>query len=133
MDTPCLCTELRAAARRLTARYDAALQPLGIGLAQYFLLQSVAAHQPVALTELGRLAELDRSTVGRNLRVLKRMGLVESRRSAADRREAAAALTPRGEALLQQARPLWQACQRAVEARLGEAELQGLRRAMAML
>jgi hypothetical protein len=41
--------------------------PLGINIAQYSLLRMIQRRQAVSLTELGGIAELDRSTVGRNM------------------------------------------------------------------
>ena len=76
MQTLCYCAALRAAARKTTALYDEALEPAGIGVAQFSLMRRIERAGTVSLTELGRRAELDRSTVGRNVRVLARMGLV---------------------------------------------------------
>jgi DNA-binding MarR family transcriptional regulator len=120
MLSPCHCNRIRLAARRVSASYDAALAPLGINIAQYGLLRLVdrrGADAP-SLTELGRLAELDRSTIGRNMRVLERMGLLALTRGA-DQREAVVRLTAAGAALLADARPAWEACQSALESRLG--------------
>jgi DNA-binding MarR family transcriptional regulator len=124
--TPCFCTTLRIASRKLSADYDAALAPLGINIAQYFLLRTIGGHEALSLTELGRLAELDRSTAGRNVRVLERMELVGTRRSDADQREALVSLTAAGEALLRDAKPLWDACQQAFKRRLGADKLKAL-------
>ena len=100
MASICYCASLRAAARKTTALYDAALAPVGINVAQFALLRRIERAQPVSLTEIGRLADLDRSTVGRNVKVLERLGLVRLA-AAEDQREAAVTLTPAGaEALL---------------------------------
>ena len=117
--TPCFCTNLRLATRRLTVVYDAALAPLGINIGQYFVLRTIRDRTSVSLTELGQLAELERSTVGRNVRVLERMGLVDAARGKADQREALVSLTRAGHRLLQEAQPLWASVQGATAARLG--------------
>jgi DNA-binding MarR family transcriptional regulator len=72
----------------------------------------------VSLTELGRMAELDRSTVGRNVKVLERLRLVRLT-PAKDQREAAVSLTPAGSEALRRAAPLWEDAQRRVETALG--------------
>lgn len=74
MSDPCYCIVLRRASRRLTAIYDAALAPLGVNLAQFSLLRTIRRTEPVSLTRLGHETELDRSTVGRNVRVLEGHG-----------------------------------------------------------
>lgn len=96
-----------------------ALAPLGINIAQYSLLKLVEHRQPVNFTELGRIAELDRSTVGRNMRVLERVGPVDMGRGEEDQREAVANLADRGRQILDEAAPLWDECQRWIELRLG--------------
>lgn len=116
--SPCYCTVLKAASRRLAALYDEALEPVGVNIAQFSLLRRIRRAEPVTLTELGRLAELDRSTIGRNTRVLERMGLVALGRGE-DHREAVVTLTAAGHKALDDGEPLWDGVQDAIEARLG--------------
>lgn len=117
---------LRMATRRLGAAYDAALAPFGINIAQFSLLRMIDRSQPVSLTELGRIAELDRSTVGRNVRVLERIGLVKTGRGD-DQREAVITLAEPGAQVLKDAAPLWEQCQHTVEDRLGPEKIRALR------
>lgn len=119
MVSPCYCNLLRKAARRASAAYDAVLTPFGINIAQFALLRIVTVKGPLSVTELARVAELDRSTMGRNVRVLEGMGLMKTVRSAEDQRETVVALTEQGQALYGRALPAWEACQRQLEARLG--------------
>jgi DNA-binding MarR family transcriptional regulator len=126
MDTPCYCAVLRAATRKTTALYDEALAPAGIGLAQFSLMRRIERAGAVSLTELARLAELDRSTVGRNVKVLERMGLV-TETAAEDHRETAVALTETGRETLRRARPMWQDAQRRIEAAIGAERAETLR------
>jgi len=123
----CYCSLLRTATRRVGSVYDDALSPLGINIAQYSLLRLIEHRQPVSFTELGRVAELDRSTVGRNVRVLERMGLVETGRGENDQREAVVRLGVSGRQMLEEAAPLWDGCQREIGTRLGAANVKALR------
>lgn len=118
MRTTCYCILLRDAARKATAIYDEALSPAGMTIAQFRLLRILERQGPVSLTELGRLAELDRSTIGRNLRLLERMGLVSLARGR-DQREAMASLDAAGKAALATAVPLWAEAQSRIETSLG--------------
>ena len=127
MISPCYCSLLRAATRKIGAVYDDALIPLGINIAQYSLLRIIQRRQPVSFTELGRIAELDRSTVGRNVRVLERMGLLETGRGEEDQREAVVTLADRGVLVLDKAGPLWGECQRKIANRLGPERARALR------
>ena len=119
MARECYCAVLRTAARKVTAIYDAALEPSGINLAQYSLLRTIQRREPLSLTELGRLTELDRSTIGRNVRLLQRLGLVRVEPGAEDQREAVVTLDQAGADALQWAGPLWDEAQRRVESALG--------------
>ena len=78
---------LRAASRKATALYDEALAPVDLNIAQFSLLRKTERAGTVFLTALGRLAELDRSTVGRNIKVLERLRFVRLA-DVADRRKA---------------------------------------------
>jgi DNA-binding MarR family transcriptional regulator len=126
MKTTCYCAAVRTAARKTTALYDSILEPAGVTLAQLSLLRRIERAGTVSLTKLGRLAELDRSTVGRNVKALEELRLVRSG-SAKDQRETAVRLTPAGEKALKRAAPLWEEAQRRVEATLGAAEAGQLR------
>ena len=118
MARSCYCAVLRTASRKLTAFYDAALAPIGITLAQLRLLRVIERIGAVSLTELADQTELDRSTIGRNVRVLQRGRLVQQVPST-DRREAAIDLTDVGRDVLCRSAPLWSDAQCAVEAKLG--------------
>ncbi len=117
-DLPCICVAVRKASRRLTAVYDDALAPEGINLAQFSLLKNIRRHGPLSLSRLGEIVELDRSTLGRNVRVLERMGLV-ALAAGTDQRQAVVALTPDGIATLARALPLWEDVQAGIHARIG--------------
>ena len=109
---------LRKATRRVSAIYDEALQPAGINIGQFSLLRNIARRAPVSLTELGAVMELDRSTIGRNTKILERMGLVETL-AGKDSREALLALTEAGKKVLETAMPLWETAQHTISAKLG--------------
>ncbi len=118
MSNPCFCILLRQAARKSSSVYDKALAPLGINVAQFSLLRKIARAQSISLTELARLADLDRSTMGRNAKVLQRMDLIEQT-SGEDHRETHIALTSTGRDLVERGGPLWDQAQEEIEAKLG--------------
>ena len=122
----CYCDALRLAARKISARYDAALEPAGLSIAQFALLRKIRRAGQPSLTEIGRRAGLDRSTVGRNVRVLVKAGLVEFV-TGKDQREATVRLTEKGTTTLGGAEPLWAKAQADIEAALGEEGAERLR------
>lgn len=115
MADACYCILMRKASRKMSSLYDEALSPLGINVAQFSLMRTVQKRAPVSLTDLARYLELDRSTVGRNAKVLERRGLIQNTRGE-DQREALLSITPAGERLLDSGVPLWD----SVQARIGK-------------
>lgn len=128
----CYCAALRTATRKTTAIYDEALAPAGVNLAQFSLLRKIQRAAPVSLSELGRIAELDRSTVGRNVKVLQRMGLTRAT-PGRDQREATVTLEEKGIAVLREGAPLWDQAQRRIETMLGEGGAERLRALLSAL
>ncbi|MEW9615822.1 MarR family transcriptional regulator [Shinella sp. S4-D37] len=128
----CHCIVLRKASRKVSSYYDEALAPLGVNIAQFSLLRTIDRMAPVSLTDLGARVELDRSTVGRNARVLERMGLVAIK-PGKDQREAMLTIAEPGRAVLREGAPLWDGVQDAIEARLGPDGARQLRDLLAAL
>ncbi|CAN7687726.1 MarR family winged helix-turn-helix transcriptional regulator [Rhizobium sp. LjRoot254] len=118
MSNACYCIVLRKASRRISAVYDEALAPYGINIAQFSAIRNIIRHEPISLTDLADKLDLDRSTVGRNMKVLERMGIVATA-TGADHREAALSLTAEGKALLVKTEPIWHDVQVQIEDRLG--------------
>jgi DNA-binding MarR family transcriptional regulator len=114
----CICATARMAARSLTRVYDRALEPVGIRTSQFSILARLLEEGPLSVSHLaGRLA-MDRTTLARDLRPLERRGLV-SVSVGADRRVRMAELTPAGNRLVDEVRPLWKQVQRDVRSQLG--------------
>ncbi|USG62502.1 MarR family winged helix-turn-helix transcriptional regulator [Sneathiella marina] len=115
----CLCIELRSAAQKLTKIYDKALKPVGITVTQFSLLHKVQHLDHPTLNDLAKATDLDRSTLGRNLRLLQNIGLIKMQ-SGTDARTKIIHLTKSGHRLFDQAAPLWQKVQSTLKNRLGE-------------
>lgn len=115
----CICTALRMAAQSSTGFYDDILAPSGLKVTMFRLLRRIEDNPDVSITGLARLTGLDRSTLGRNLRVLEKQGLV-ALPTGADERARALSLTPRGQAALSTARPLWAKAQTRMRATVGQ-------------
>lgn len=126
MSSPCICTTLRSASRRMAAFYDEVMAPVGVNIAQFSLMRTIKRAEPVTLTELGRLTELDRSTIGRNVRVIEKLGLVTLGRGK-DQREAVVQITEAGQKVLDDGAPLWDGAQQTLDERLGADTMRTLR------
>ena len=115
----CLCANARRAALALTATYDAALAPHGLKVTQFSLLRAVERHGSPNLTELAAATGLDRSTLGRNLRVLEAAGIV--RLSAGDdQRDRVVTLTAKGRDRVRGASIAWKRLEGSLRSSLGE-------------
>ncbi|WP_061239886.1 MarR family winged helix-turn-helix transcriptional regulator [Ectopseudomonas composti] len=119
LPTSCLCTQLRRASRGVTRLYDDALAPVGLGGAQFSLLRHVHRLGQPSISLLAEAMGLDRSTLGRNVRVLEEQGLVQLGEGR-DLRAREVRLTEAGLQRIAQALPLWEQAQREVTAQLGE-------------
>jgi DNA-binding MarR family transcriptional regulator len=118
LTTHCLCTKLRRAARQVTRLYDNALGDLGINAAQYSLLQHLDRLERPSISSLAQAMGLDRSTLGRNLRVVQGMGLVEIL-GGEDQRNRLVQLSDCGRQCLAKAQVTWEETQSQLTVRLG--------------
>ncbi|AGZ34026.1 MarR family transcriptional regulator [Pseudomonas sp. SWI6] len=119
LTSECICTHLRRAARGVSRHYDEALAGFGINVAQFSLLRHLQRLDRPSITTLAEAMGLERSTLGRNLRVLEAEGLV-ALADGDDQRNRVVLLTDEGTARLQLAYPAWQQAQRQLVEQLGE-------------
>lgn len=119
LTSECICTHLRRAARGVSRHYDEALAGFGINVAQFSLLRHLQRLDRPSITTLAEAMGLERSTLGRNLRVLEAEGLV-ALADGDDQRNRVVLLTEAGAARLQVAYPAWDLAQQALVEHLGE-------------
>lgn len=119
LPTSCLCTQLRRASRGVTRLYDDALASVGLGVAQFSLLRHVQRLGQPSISVLAEAMGLDRSTLGRNLRVLEEQRLLQLGEGR-DLRAREVRLTEAGLQRIEQGLPLWEQAQRELNAQLGE-------------
>ncbi len=108
---------LRQAARAVTAQFDAQLQPTGLRATQLNLLMAVETGAAVTITDLAEILAMDRTTMTRNLKLLRDRGLV-----APDR----IALTAKGRRSAAIALPLWEKAQARFVGSLGSQRWESL-------
>jgi DNA-binding MarR family transcriptional regulator len=117
----CTMFNLRKASRVATQLADEVFRDAGIRGTQFGLLAGIYWSGTATLTQLARSLAMDRTTLTRNLSLLRRQGLVATTR-ASDRRARAVALTPRGRRALSRALPYWEKAQSRIVRRLGVKE-----------
>lgn len=132
LPTECLCTRLRRASRGVSKLYDDALSGVGLSVAQYSLLRHLQRLDQPSITDLADAVGLERSTLGRNLRLLEGRSLV-ALADGADQRNRLVSLTIKGEKLLAEALDAWQGVQLELKHRLQPHHLQALEELLASL
>ena len=115
----CNCNILRNSSSKITSIYDKALSNTGVKVTQYALLKYIYLMKSPNLNELSATLYQDRSTLGRNIRILERMKLV-SINIGKDKRQVQIMLTNHGTVTLQEARKAWELIQKKIEIKLGK-------------
>jgi len=112
----CIATRVRQLSRIITRVYDDALRAHGITASQFTLLTQLAQQDSITAAEIGFTLDIEKSTLSRNLKRLLALGHIIMD-PPAGRRGRGLHLTPRGQAVIKDAYPVWLAAQnRATEA-----------------
>lgn len=94
-----VCFALAVASRTVISVYRPVLEPMGLTHPQYLVMLALWGDEPLSVTELSRMLELDVATLSRLLKRLEAADLVRRDRNPADERSLAVGLTPRGREL----------------------------------
>jgi DNA-binding MarR family transcriptional regulator len=120
-DLPCACAAARRVARALTQMYDGWLRSSEIEGPQFALLTMLDRQGSCTQTAMGRLFALDKTTLSRNLKLLKREGWIDVA-PGEDARERRVSLTPIGRRHVAAARPAWRNAQKQLRSSMGARE-----------
>lgn len=114
----CYCVQFRRATRAVSELYAQALCPSGFTPCQFTILNTVSELQPCTTSAIAKRIGLDRTTLVRSLKPLIEKGLVEdmSQKGARDRQ---LCVSPKGDRVLADAMPRWNAAQALMEERVG--------------
>jgi len=116
----CICIDLRTAAQRLTTMYDEAMASSGVSVNQFSLLHLIYSLEQPTLKALAAASGLDRSTLGRNIRVLEKLGFV-TMHIGEDARARNVRMTSKGITAFRKAVPLWRDVQDSLTDKVGTA------------
>ena len=118
LTSTCICTHLRRAARGVSRHYDEALEGFGINVAQFSLLRHLQRLDKPSISTLAEAMGLERSTLGRTLKVLEAAGLV-ALAEGSDLRNRVVLLTAEGAERVRLAEPAWEKAQAGLVDTLG--------------
>jgi len=100
-----LCFPLYAAAKEVIRRYEPFLKPLDLTYTQYIVMLALWEKRECSVSGLGEMVYLDSGTLSPLLDKLVRKGLLEKRKGE-DGRSRIVALTPKGEAMKNEAKDI---------------------------
>jgi DNA-binding MarR family transcriptional regulator len=107
----CAVMNFRQVARSVTARFDDQLRPVGLRATQLNLLMAIETTSARTVTDLAEILAMDRTTMTRNLKLLRDRKLVEQTRIG---------LTQKGRRSAATALPLWERAQAEILGSLGK-------------
>jgi DNA-binding MarR family transcriptional regulator len=130
----CVAVRVRLINRVVTAIYDEALRPHGIRVSQGNILVAVARKGGGGArpADVCRLLRLEKSTLSRDVEVMKGKGWLESDPPAGGRNQVLR-VTPAGLALLAASFPAWESAQAEATRLIGDQGVDALRRVAARL
>lgn len=105
-ELPCALAATRRTARLMTQFYDACLSEVGIEAAQFALLMALDTTHDTGQAALAQMLGMDKTTLSRNLKLLREKGWVESA-PGKDARRKNVSLTAEGKARMREAKPAW--------------------------
>jgi DNA-binding MarR family transcriptional regulator len=114
----CLAVRVRTLNRAVSALYDDALRPHGLRIGQLNLLVAVARMGTARPGDLCRVLSMDKSTLSRDVEIMRRNGWLEVEESS-DARTRPLRLSTQGHALLESSVPAWRQAQDKAEALIG--------------
>lgn len=131
--SPCSCTSLRKATRRISQLYDAGLAPCGLKTTQLAILAQINRAQAITVGALADALVMDSGALAHTLKPLERDGFVAVKVDPKDRRKRLIVLKASGRKKLAAAHALWERTQAAFEDAMGRGKSDTLRAAMAHL
>ena len=126
LEVSCVAYNLRKAAHIVSRIYAKEMAKAPIRGPLFSLLATINKSGPQTITAVAQDLGLDRTTLTRNLEPLKRRGLIEIRKMAANRKEIR--LLPKGETTLTRSLHFWRRAQARVVSELGESRWSRMRK-----
>lgn len=126
-NNPCYCINLKRATNSITKFYDKKLEETGLTISQFSLLNDIKLLESCSKAELADYAKLDRSTITRNLKILREKGYIIDL-STNESRDSQVSLTDLGLEKLKSCDLLWQEAQKYIKEKIGSDNIKELRK-----
>ncbi len=115
----CIAARVRLINRVISALYDDALRPFGLRISQLNILAAVSSMDEARPAEVSRVLRIEKSTLSRDVELMKRKGWLESDPPTGGRNQTIG-ITPEGKQLLGRIRPSWAKAQAEARRLIGE-------------
>jgi len=115
----CVAYNLTKTARHVTAFYRKVISPSGLQGTQFPLLLAIKLNEPISISALAKILELDRTTLSRNIRRLQDKDYIILEGDG-DQRVRKVRLSDNGKKTLNHAIPLWEKAQKIILQKFGE-------------
>jgi DNA-binding MarR family transcriptional regulator len=121
----CIAVRVRLINRVITAIYDEALRPVGLRVSQGNILVAVARMGQAKPAEICRILRIEKSTLSRDVELMKQAGWLESEPPAGGRNQTLR-ITASGLKLVRNAQPAWEKAQAETRRLIGEENVKSL-------
>jgi DNA-binding MarR family transcriptional regulator len=115
----CIAVRVRLINRVISALYDDALRPYGLRISQVNILAAVAHRGETRPAEVSRILRIEKSTLSRDVELMKRNGWLESEPPTGGRNQTIR-VSPEGLKLLGRVQPSWEEAQAEAKLLIGE-------------
>ncbi|MDO4650113.1 MAG: MarR family winged helix-turn-helix transcriptional regulator [Eubacteriales bacterium] len=120
----CYCCNLKKSAGWISDYYDKAVMESGLTMSQYYLLRKLAKLENANITVWAKEADLERTTMVRNVKVLEKHNFIELTEGSGK----TYCLSDYGREALEIAIPIWEKKQQEMEEFLGTDDIEALLR-----
>lgn len=112
----CVASRLRKLSRLVNGIYNAELTAAGLTISQFNILTALAKLQPTTPAQISRVLRLEKSSLSRNLELMRRNGWIETE---GDVRISQLSISAKGERAYARALPGWERAQDKCQKILG--------------
>jgi len=131
-ENPCFCINLKRATNSITRLYDKKMESAGLTASQFSLLNDIRLLERCSKAELSEFAKLEKSTITRNLIILRDKGYVKDL-SANGSRESQVSLTELGHNKIKESNALWKEAQAFILEKVGSEDILQLKRILKII
>jgi len=117
----CVANNFRKTYRQILKYYDDIISESGLHGTQFPVMLAISRSQPVSVSNLAKIMDVDRTTISRSIKLLEKEGFIFFSHSS-DSRVKNIALTAEGLKAFEHAVPLWQKAQNSILEKIGEDE-----------